>query len=321
MHLSVPIIHAPETEPGGERGAFVFRQPADRFLNRLQTGTHIFRLSLLGPQRQRQAQVPRVFKFGFHDSSRSNVLSCMKPGLLAAAVTLALFAQTGPSFEVASIRENPGPWHVLEGYSPSGPRLTLEGWSIRALVQEAYGLKPYQVINNQSITLFYNIAAKAEGEASLTRDQFRPLLQRLLADRFALKVHRETREIPVYVMVIGKNGPKLKESDPDEPDKYHVGVNGRNQSVELQQGTMGQLAESIPGAVLADRPVIDQTGLTGKYDIRLEATPYFRINNSPQPDDLSVFEAIQQQLGLKLEPQKEPIEVLVVDRIEKPTEN
>jgi uncharacterized protein (TIGR03435 family) len=84
---------------------------------------------------------------------------------------------------------------------------------------------------------------------------------------------------------------------------------------------MAQLAESIPGAVLADRPVIDKTGLTGKYDIHLEATLYIRVNDSPQPDDLSVFDAIQQQLGLKLEAQKLPMEVLVVDHVDKPSEN
>ena len=70
-----------------------------------------------------------------------------------------------------------------------------------------------------------------------------------------------------------------------------------------------------------DRPVIDKTGLTGKYEIRLEATPEFRINNNPQPEDLRIFDAIQQQLGLKLEPQKAGIEVLVVDRMDKPSAN
>jgi len=224
-------------------------------------------------------------------------------------------------FEVASIRENPGPWHVIHGYSASGPRLTLEGWSIAALVQEAYGLKSYQTIYTPATVTLYNIAAKAEGDEALTHEQFRPLLQRLLTERFAVTFHREMRDIPVYTMVIGKNGVKFKESDAGEPNRSYGGVYGRNQSVELQQGTMEQLAESIPGSVLADRPVIDKTGLTGKYDIRLEATPYIRINNSPQPDDLSVFDAIQQQLGLKLEAQKASVEVIVVDSVEKPTEN
>jgi uncharacterized protein (TIGR03435 family) len=238
------------------------------------------------------------------------------------AASLGLSLLCAQSFEVASIRENPGPWHVLRGYSSSGPRLTLEGWRVGELVQEAYDVKRYMVtLPPGANDLVFNVSAKAEGDRSLTKEEFRPLLQRLLADRFGLKFHRETRDIPVYVMVMGKNGPKFRESDPEEPVKNHVGVNGRNQSVELQQGTMAQLAESIPGAVLADRPVIDKTGLAGKYDIKLEATLYIRIDNSPQPDDLSVFDAIQQQLGLKLEAQKIPMEVIVVDHVEKPSEN
>jgi uncharacterized protein (TIGR03435 family) len=192
-------------------------------------------------------------------------------------------------------------------------------WAVPELIQEAFDLKRYAVIMPASSvpTAFYDITAKAEGNDSLTRDQFRPLLQKLLADRFGLKVHRETRELPIYAMVIGKGGRKFHESDPEEPVKNLGGVYGRNQSIEFQQGTMEMLADRIS----VDRPVIDKTGLTGKYTVKLVATPEFRIANNPQPDDLSVFDAIQQQLGLKLEAQKAPIEVLVVDHVEKPSGN
>ena len=128
-------------------------------------------------------------------------------------------------------------------------------------------------------------------------------------------------EMPVYAMVIGKNGIKFKESAPDELPKQFHGVYGRNQSIELVQGTMDVLAEGIPRSLFIDRPVVDETGLTGKYDIKLEATPEFRINNNPQPGDVSTFTAIEEQLGLKLEATKTPIEVLVVDHLEKPSEN
>jgi uncharacterized protein (TIGR03435 family) len=246
----------------------------------------------------------------------------MKPGLLAAAVTLTLFAQTRPSFEAVSIHENPGPWQRMASYAPSGPRLTLEGWRITNLIQEAYAIKRYQVILPPgSPDAVFDIAAKAEGDAERPKAEFRPLLQTVLEERFHLKFHREQRELPVYAMVIAKGGPKFHESAADEPAKNFGGVYGRNQSVEFQQGTMEDLARRIPNALFIDRPVIDHTGLTGKYTIKLVATPEFRINNNPRPDDLSVFEAIQQQLGLKLEPRKEPIEVLVVDHVEKPTAN
>jgi uncharacterized protein (TIGR03435 family) len=238
----------------------------------------------------------------------------------AIAVTLGQIGVSAqaPAFEVASIREDPGPtWRVMHGYSSSGPRLTLETWSRIDLIMEAYDLKWYQVSYALSNTDFYDITAKAEGDGTPTKAEFRLMLQTLLADRFNLKFHREMRELPVYAMVVGKNGPKVKESPPDVPFKSYGGVNGRNQYMEYRQVTMEMLAERMG----IDKPVIDKTGLTGKYDIRLEATPEFRINNNPQPEDLRIFDAIQQQLGLKLEPQKAMIEVLVVDRMDKPSAN
>jgi len=230
-----------------------------------------------------------------------------------------------PVFEVASIRENPGPWHVRMGYTASGPRLTLESWVVSELIAEAYGLKGYRVIIPDSLRsvvgTVYDTMAKAEGDGAPTRIEFRQMLQAMLADRFRLTAHREMREMPVYAMVIGKNGIKFKESAPDELPKQFHGVYGRNQSIELVQGTMDVLAEGIPRSLFIDRPVVDETGLTGKYDIKLEATPEFRINNNPQPGDVSTFTAIEEQLGLKLEATKTPIEVLVVDHLEKPSEN
>jgi uncharacterized protein (TIGR03435 family) len=227
-----------------------------------------------------------------------------------------------PAFEVASIRENLGPWHVLLGYSASGPRLTLEAYSPGGLIMEAYGLKGYQISYAASVRRpdqpeYYDIAAKAEGSGSPTRGEFRQMLQALLADRFRLAVHREMREMPVYALVVGKNGTKFPESKPESQLKRFHGVNGRNQYMDYVQATMEMVADGID----VDRPVVDKTGLTGKYDIRLEATPEFRIRNNPQPDDLSIFDAIQQQLGLRLEAQKSGVEVLVVDHIEKPSAN
>ena len=105
----------------------------------------------------------------------------------------AIAAQT-PAFEVASIRANPGPWHVMLGYSSSGPRLTLEAWRPFALIMEAYDLKRYQVSFTPSDDALYDIAAKAGGDGTPTKAEFRLMLQTLLADRFNLKFHREMRE-------------------------------------------------------------------------------------------------------------------------------
>ncbi len=243
----------------------------------------------------------------------------MKSGFLALVLTLVALAQPRQAFEAVSIHENPGPWHVLFGYTPSGPRLTLEGWRIINLIQEAYNLKQYQISLPQGANnLVFNVVAKAEGDAERSRAEFRPLLQTMLVERFHLKFHHEQREMPVYALVIGKGGPKFHESAPETAFKSNHGVKGRNQYMDLTQATMTMLADEIG----VDRPVIDKTGLTRKYDIRLEATPEFRINNNnPQPDDIRVFDAIQQQLGLRLEPAKEPMEVLVVDHVENPSGN
>jgi uncharacterized protein (TIGR03435 family) len=240
--------------------------------------------------------------------------------VLLACVAVAQPAPPPQAFEVASIRPNPGPWHVLVGYSSSGTRLTLEGYYVTSLIMEAYNLKGYEVSYTPPAMEVYDIAAKAEGDGNPTRAEFRPMLQTLLADRFKLKFHREMRELSVYALVVGKNGPRFKESAPDAPALGNHTVKGRNQTAILSQATMESVAREI-GNNGVDRPVLDKTGLTGKYDVKLEATPEFRINNNPQPEDISVFDAVQNQLGLRLEPQKAMIEVLVVDHIEKPSAN
>jgi uncharacterized protein (TIGR03435 family) len=162
--------------------------------------------------------------------------------------------------------------------------------------------------------------AKAEGDGAPTRDEFRPMLQKLLAERFNLTVHRETKEMPVYALVIGKNGPKFKESAPDATFSGHGGVNGRNQYMKQSKATMDDMVDAIRN--FADRPVVDKTGLTGTYDYRIEATLDFRLRDGTNdPNDITIFSAVQDQLGLRLEAQRAMIGILVVDHIEKPSAN
>lgn len=226
------------------------------------------------------------------------------------------------AFEVASIRPHQGPLHVMMGFSSSGPRLTLEGYNRRQLILEAYDLKDYQLSwlsgAGSQDDVFYDIIAKAEGDAALTRNELRRMLQTLLAQRFNLRFHFETKEIPVYALTVGSNGPKFTKSNSDTSEAKRFGVHGRNQTITMPHDTMEALADKLFGV---DRPVVDRTGLTGTYDIKLEATPQFRIERDPQPEDISMFNAVQEQLGLKLEPAKAPVRLLVVDHIEKPSEN
>ena len=147
------------------------------------------------------------------------------------------------------------------------------------------------------------------------------MLQQLLAERSRLSVHRETREMSVYGLVIGKDGPKFRESAPETAHSGRLGVSGRNYEVLLKKASMDDVVNAVANS-FPDRPVIDKTGLTGVYDVKLTYTPETRSNReNPDPDDLSVFTAVQEQLGLKLEPQKAMVEVLIVDHVEKPSGN
>lgn len=246
---------------------------------------------------------------------------------LAVSMTFGLFgqrAQQPRAFDVASVKPRQGPLSRLGIFSSSGPLVTLEGYSKFALVMEAYKLKQYQVSFAPSVPQrdyeYYDIVAKAEGDGVPTRSEFRQMEQTLLAERFHLEIHREMKEMPVYALMVGKNGPKFKESAPDAVFSGHGGVNGRNQYMERTNSTMEDLADTL--GIYADRPIVDKTGLTGNYDYRIEATPWFRLHNGSEDlNDITVFTAVQEQLGLKLEAQKAPIEIVVVDHMENPTEN
>lgn len=249
--------------------------------------------------------------------------------LILAASAVALGQSTAPqAFEAASIRIRQGApqWK----FEISGTRLMIESYTLFGLVREAYDLQNYEVRTTGAPALFlsndtlYDITAKAEGDGTPTRDQFRQMLQTLLADRFKLKVHREPVETPVYALTVGK-GPKFKPSSPDVDPTVHVSCTTTNCTsnyvLTMPKGTMRELAHNLAGA--GDRPVIDQTGLTGTFSIKLTYRPAYTRSNNAEPDlnDISVFTAVQDQLGLKLEPTKAPIETLVIDHVEKPSEN
>jgi len=211
------------------------------------------------------------------------------------------------------------------GVSTTGQRLN-GAQTVRGLIMWAYNLKNYQLSGPAQPSpvgdTFYDIVAKAEGDAAPTKAEFRQMLQLLLADRFKVKVHREQREMPVYALVLGKNGPKFKESAPDTEPTGNIHVNGRNYEVTLTKATMDLVVDAVANS-FPDRPVIDKTGLMGAYDVKMTYTPDVRSNRTtdPDPNDISIFTAVQEQLGLKLEPQKAMVEILVVDHVEKPSGN
>ena len=146
------------------------------------------------------------------------------------------------------------------------------------------------------------------------------MLQTLLADRFKLAIHRETKEMPVYALVAGKNGSRLKSSAVGDPCSMHqkLASDGRNYEETFSNCPIEELAKQLEQLGI-DRPVVDKTNLTGTYDFRLVVTPELR-SHSASDLDITTSTALR-ELGLKLESQKAPIEIVVIDQVKKPTEN
>jgi uncharacterized protein (TIGR03435 family) len=248
----------------------------------------------------------------------------------ACAFVIALLPQAavpGPSFEAASIREHTAPLQVVKGLTISSTLVRFEAYSPWMLVQEAYDLKPYEIAfaaqPPASAYVYYDIMARAPGDGKLNKVEMRPMLQSLLADRLQLKFHRESRQLDVYALTIAKNGPKLKESSGDAECRNLIGPvkpQDRNNRYSFTHCPLSVLVEVLPSVGLS-RPLIDQTGLTGNYDILFSATPEFRLQNSTEVGDVSVFDVLPSELGLRLESRKAPFDVLVIDHLEKPVEN
>jgi uncharacterized protein (TIGR03435 family) len=265
---------------------------------------------------------------------------------IAALACLAMSGQDGtpstqaakPTFEVASIKpaKPPEAGRMMVGIRVEQGRFVANNMSVRMLIQQAYNLKDFQVtgapgwVNSER----YDIVAKPEGPVTsdLRGETLRLMLQSLLEDRFKLKSHFETKELPVYNLVVGKGGPKLKESEAGQEDRQMQRM-GRGQA-SLNGANMAMLVRLISQAL--GRDVIDKTGLTGRYDIELKWTPDEAAMRGPgegperpptentAPPDTSgpsLFTAVQEQLGLKLESSKGPVGILVVDHVEKASEN
>jgi len=269
-------------------------------------------------------------------------------------------------FDVASIKPSkpdavggfmtiPGPGNVSDSF-------TARNFTLMTLIRAAYGIplgaedspitggpswlnsEKYDVEAKIDSAVLEELKKLSPEQRTLVQQQ---MLQALLAERFNLTVRRETKELPIYTLVIAKNGPKLQESKPD--DGAPVGTRGPGGRRGRGLGMMGLggpvIAQSvaIPNLVrllsmVLGRPVLDKTGLTGKYDFTLKWTPDESQgganagapgglpNGQPaipaeDPSGASLFTAIQEQLGLKLESGKGPVEIIMIERAERPSGN
>jgi uncharacterized protein (TIGR03435 family) len=239
-------------------------------------------------------------------------------------------ADAPTEFEVATIKpatpDRPGKNFMVRGRQFSTINTTLN-----ELIAFAYGIHAKQITNGPGWmeTEKYDLAAQPKAEGQPNDKQWKTMIQKLLAERFQLAFHRAKKELSVYALTVAKTGPKLTKSggNPDGlPGLFFRGLG----NLPATNATMADFAGVMQGAVL-DRPVVDQTGLTGRWDFTLLWTPdEFQFggaaarlpppaNNTAAPPDL--FTAMQEQLGLKLESSKAPAEVFVIDKVAKPTDN
>ena len=268
------------------------------------------------------------------------------PMLLGVLCLRTVFAQTANAplqFEVASVKLHALPRGTFAFTATGETRLVISGNRLSAtgtllgLVLAAYRLRSFQVSGPATLPdqagrdQLYDIEARAPGDGVLSQDGARRMLQSLLADRFQLKFHRESREMPTYDLVATGNPSKLKPSAP--------GVETRETSLPAGRGVLRSQFTNLSISELVirlapqfDRPLFDRTGLAGGYDFTLEhafrpnpsrmsAAEAAAFQNATDPDGPTLEVALQQQLGLKIVPAKETVEILVVDHVTPPTGN
>jgi uncharacterized protein (TIGR03435 family) len=250
-------------------------------------------------------------------------LGLKKIALLIVVTSCVLPAQPA-AFEAASIHPLVSPYSAIRVLRISGTRITLDGYNIQMLVSEAFGVKDYQVsadsVPRSALDVFYRIEARAGGGSAPGKAEVGTMLQALPADRFHLAIHRDTRKTPVYALLADSSGPALKPASGAAECAGRIGPvrpNDRSYRYAYSNCPLDRLADNL----LADRPILNQTGLTGQYDIEIFATPEFMMRDTSQPGDISVHDAIR-KLGLRLVPQNAPLEVIVIDHIDpKPSPN
>jgi uncharacterized protein (TIGR03435 family) len=241
---------------------------------------------------------------------------------------MAVSALAAPAFEAASVKPGDPADRRMRVDAMSGGKLTARNVSLSWLVQFAYRLESYQLSGGPGwmLTSRYDVTARAD-DATAGNDRIRQMTQTLLADRFALKLHTESKDLPIYRMVTARAAKGLRQSAacaaPDCP-VFDMSIGGQ---LTARGVTMEDFSRVLTD--LTSRPVRNQTALAGQYDFHLSWTPddatpgAIGPRGSPAPDPTlaSIFTALTEQLGLKLQSDKGPVDVYAIDHAEKPSEN
>lgn len=226
-----------------------------------------------------------------------------------------------PSFEVATIKPS-DPNDQSSSLRIDGHRIWVENLTLATILSIAYDIHRDQILNAPAWLSNdrYDIRGFPDLPGQPNEVQYKQMLQKLLADRFQLQFHRDTRELSTYAITVLKSGPKFAptKSDPNSLPKQSGNGSGSRQDWTLTNSSISHLAQTLQFSL--PRPVIDQTNLTGKYDFHLAWTPDTIPNPAPDAPP-GLFTAIQEQLGLKLEPTPAPAPVLIIDHVERPSNN
>jgi uncharacterized protein (TIGR03435 family) len=242
-------------------------------------------------------------------------------------------ADAEPGVEVATIKPNNTDGSTMQVLTFRGRNLITVNSSLADLMMFAYSVQMKQIIGAPDWIEKdrYDINATPDVEGTPTADQVRIMIRKLLADRFQLKFHHDKREMSAFVLTVGKDGSKLKPAQPNG-NLHGIGVQpARTGAMMFANNAPIPAFTSFLQSLVLDRPVVDQTGLTGRYDLTVTFTPDDSLFNGhslgfPKPaDDVEpapgLFDAIQQQLGLKLTAEKTQVDVLAIDHVEKPSAN
>jgi len=223
------------------------------------------------------------------------------------------------AFDVASVKPSPLPRNKKGAdfrYGPQG--IEAAAYPLNGLIIEAYDARPSRIQSDSHVKdllgSVYDLIAKAEQPTP--KEQLRLMLRALLAERFQLAVHQESKEQPVYRLIVGKQGPRIEKSTAEVAiPRYSLGAG----KLAVTDATIAQFCERLSTAL--DRPVLDGTGISGVYNFHLTLDDMPPKGSGLDLTASSIFTDIQRELGLKLVPDKAVVEYLMIDRVEKLIEN
>jgi uncharacterized protein (TIGR03435 family) len=225
-----------------------------------------------------------------------------------------------PEFDVSTVKPTDPGYAGSDGIATRAGLVDARNVTLQRCIIGAYSVGPHQVVGGPDwvYTDRFDIMGKSDQPIG-DDDTLNQMLQRLLADRFKLAIHRGNKILPAYVLEVDKNGPKLEKAEGGDSDtNTSTGRRGRV-TIDAKNTDMNLFAQVL--ARKMDLPVVNQTGLTGIFNFKLHWTPDSVPVSEQTNDDVSIFTALQEQLGLRLRSAKAPVEVLEIDHVERPTAN